>query len=130
MERKKELEDRIEELSKQLQDTEELILRLHKNLIEVSGFVAQGIEERRKDAEKKEKKSEILIYYRSLVMGLILGIFGNLFVSYLMKAFEILNLPSESWIFTAIATLALVSALIWLFYREIKKVSKEISSTV
>ena len=123
------LESQIEGLSKQLGATQELLFKLHKNLIEVSGHMVQWIEERRKDAEKKEKKFEILIYYRSLIMGLVLGIFGNMFVSYLMKALDIFQISSEGWLLTTFVALGGVLALIRLFYTEIKKVSKEISSS-
>jgi hypothetical protein len=128
-EKLKKLENKIDDLSKRLGDTQELIFKLHQNLLKVSGVLTQTIEERRKEDEKMEKKFEILIYYRSLVMGLILGIVGNMFVSYLMKGLEIFNIPSEGWILVTIVALAITFTLIWLFNREVKKVSKQISSS-
>jgi len=125
----KKLASKIDILSKQLGASQELILNLHKNLTEVYGYMAEWIEERRKEAEKTEKKFEILIYYRSLVMGLLLGIMGNIFVSYLMKTLEIFSIPSEIWVIATFVPLAIIILLIWLFNKEIKKLSKGISSS-
>ena len=125
----KDLESRIDDLSKQLGAIQELVLGLHKSSIEVSGQMAKWIEERREEAEKTEKKHEILLYYRSLAMGLILGIFGNMFVSYLMKALDIFQISSEGWLLTTFVALVGVLALIWVFNRDIRKLSKEIPSS-
>ena len=125
----KRLESKIDDLSKQLGAIQKLVFELHKSSIEVAGYRTQWIEERREEAEKTEKKHEILLYYRSLTMGLLLGIFGNMFVSYLMKALGILQISSEGWLLATFVTLVGVLALIWVFNRDIKKLSKEISSS-
>lgn len=125
----KRLESKIDDLSKQLGAIQKLVFELHKSSIEVAGYRAQWIEERREEAEKTEKKHEILLYYRSLAMGLLLGIMGNIFVSYLMKTFEIFKISSEGWILATSVALIGTFVLIWLFNRGIKKLSKEISSS-
>jgi len=45
---------------------------------------------------KKEKK-ELSLFWQGLVMGLLTGIMGN-FVSYLIKAYEFVELPAFAWI--------------------------------
>jgi len=118
----KRLEGRIEGLSKQIR-------RLQSAVIGVTSQKVKRLEEGRKEAEKTEKKHEILLYYRSLVMGLILGIFGNMFVSYLMKALDIFQISSEGWLLTTFVALVGVLALIWVINKDIKKLSKEIPSS-
>ena len=118
----KRLESKIEGLSKQIR-------RLQSAVIGVTSQKVKSLEERRKEAEKTEKKHEILLYYRSLVMGLILGIFGNMFVSYLMKALDIFQISSEGWLLTTFIALVGVLALIWVINKDIKKLSKEIPSS-
>lgn len=113
------LEGKIEGLSKQLRE-------LQRAVIGVTSVKVKRLEERREEAEKMEKKFEILIYYRSLVMGLVLGIMGNIFVSYLMKTFEIFKISSEGWILATSVALIVTFVLIWLFNRRIKKLSKEV----
>lgn len=118
----KRLESKIEGLSKQIR-------RLQSAVIGVTSQKVKHLDERRKEAEKTEKKHEILLYYRSLVMGLILGIFGNMFVSYLMKALDIFQISSEGWLLTTFVALVGVLALIWVINKDIKKLSKEIPSS-
>ena len=118
----KRLESKIEGLSKQIR-------RLQSAVIVVTSQKVKRLDERRKEAEKTEKKHEILLYYRSLVMGLILGIFGNMFVSYLMKALDIFQISSEGWLLTTFVALVGVLALIWVINKDIKKLSKEIPSS-
>ena len=91
-EKLKKIDNKID-LSKRLGDTQELILELHKDVLKVSGVLAQTLEERRREDEKTEKKFEQKMYYEGLVMGLILGIFGNLFASYFVKMLEIFDIP-------------------------------------
>jgi uncharacterized membrane protein YeaQ/YmgE (transglycosylase-associated protein family) len=121
-----ELENKIEGLSKQVGGTQELIMTLTKYLTDFSGFMAQWIEERRKEAEKKVEKRGLSLYYRGLAMGLILGVIGNLFVSYLMKVLEIFNIPALGWVIVAIGALGATLILIWDFDRESKKLLKEL----
>ena len=125
----KRLEGKIESLSKQLHVTQKRISKLQRTLIGVTSSRAKWIEERRKEAEKTEKKHEIMMYYRSLAMGLTLGIIGNMFASYLLKALEIFDIPSLTWLLLTFSTLAGIIALIWSYDREIKKLSKEIVSS-
>jgi len=119
------LERKIEDLSKQLGATQKLISDLTEFLANFTSHTAQWIEERRKEAEKKGEKRQFYFYTRGLVIGLIFGVIGNLFVSYLMKAVEILNIPDYGWVLVTIGALAGMLILIWLFERETKKILKE-----
>jgi len=117
----KRLERKIEGISKQLR-------QLQTTVIGVTSHKVKRLEERRREAEKTEKKFEILIYYRSLAMGLTLGIIGNMFASYLMKVLEIF-IPPVGWILITFLALAGILGLVWSFDRKIKKLSKETFSS-
>jgi len=119
----RELESKIQDLSHQLRATEELVLFALGLLQDTTDNFAVWNEKRRIEAEKTEKKFEMRIFYQSLILGLLLGIVGNLFVSYFMKALEIFKIPSEVWILISFGALAITFTLIGIFYREIKKVS-------
>jgi len=118
----KRLESEIEGLSKQIR-------RLQSAVIGVTSQKVKRLEERRKEAEEMEKRHEILLYYRSLALGLILGIFGNIFVSNLMKVLDFFQISSEGWLLSTFVALFGVVALIWVINRDIKKLSKEIPSS-
>lgn len=59
-------------------------------------------------------------YYKGLVMGLLLGILGNMFVSNLMKVFEIFNPPHLVWVVSTGFSYASIILFVWLMYKEIK----------
>jgi len=56
-------------------------------------------------------------------MGLLLGIIGNLFVSYLIKILDFLGVPSRGWIIAAVVSFAGILILVWLMNGEIRKLS-------
>jgi len=128
-EKLKELESKMEDLSKQLGDLNKLLLDLHIAQTNQSTVYSQWIEEQRKKAEETEKKFEIQMFYRSLVLGLVLGILGNLFASYYMKALEIFAIRTEVWIAMTFGMLIGVLAVNWILYLEIKKLIKKTSSS-
>jgi uncharacterized BrkB/YihY/UPF0761 family membrane protein len=53
-------------------------------------------------------------WYVGLIMGLLLGIFGNLFSSYLVKYYEALGFAP--WIWGASAGICLVAVLLFTWY--------------
>ena len=66
----------------------------------------------------KKEKQERSFFWKGLVMGLLTGIMGNLFVSYMMKAFEFVQLPPAAWIVASIVALGFVMCLVWLMWRK------------
>jgi len=71
-----------------------------------------------------EKESrELPLYHRGLIMGLLLGIIGNLFVSYLIKILDFLGVRSWGWIMATVVSFAGILILVWLMNGEIKKLS-------
>lgn len=124
-EKLKELENKIEGLSKQLGNTQQLIVTLTKYLTDFSGFTAQWIEERRKEAETKGEKRQLPLYYRGLVMGLFLGVVGNFLVSFYMKVLDVFNITFEGWICLAIIALGGIAAWVWFFNKEIRRLSSD-----
>ena len=121
--RLKELESKIEGLSKQLGNLNKLLTALHDTDRSLSSIYAEWIEKKRKEAEKTEEKFQIRVYYQGLLMGLLLGIVGNMFISYLMKTLEIFNISPEGWILATFCVIVGICALIWWFIEEIKKLS-------
>lgn len=66
---------------------------------------------------KKEKK-EISLFWQGLVMGLLTGIMGDLFVSYLMKVYEFVELPLFVWLGASVVTFSFVIFLIWFMWKK------------
>lgn len=126
--RLEELESKIEDLSKRLRVIHKALFALHENLLEFIQENADSNRSVRKMDEKWEKYLQFSFYYRGLVMGLILGILGNLFVSLLMKPFEIFNITPLSWVLAIVVSFGLTLLVIWLFSRRIKNLYKEASS--
>jgi len=58
----------------------------------------------------EESYEELPLYYKGLIMGLLLGIIENLFVSYLMKVLDFLGTPFWAW------ALAAGASFIWILY--------------
>ena len=66
--------------------------------------------------EKRQKT----MYYRGLIMGLILGILGNMLVSYWMEYLKAYNMPSWLWAFGT----ANVCLAVWYLIRKMEKESR------
>jgi len=66
----------------------------------------------------KKGKKEISLFWQGLVMGLLTGIMGDLFVSYLMKVYEFVELPVFAWIGASVLSLSFVIFLIWLMWKK------------
>lgn len=108
-EKLKKLENKIDDVSKQLNATQQLIHEQHV-------------------VDSYEEKSQMSFYYKGLVMGLLLGVVGNLFVSYLVKVFDFMNLPLWSWGASTLSASAVILLLVGLITKEIKKLSEEMEA--
>jgi len=60
-------------------------------------------------------------WWTGLIMGLMLGIIGNLFTSYLMKYFDALGIEPWIWGVSALFIFAALVFLIWRFWKEAQK---------
>jgi uncharacterized membrane protein YeaQ/YmgE (transglycosylase-associated protein family) len=60
-------------------------------------------------------------WYIGLIMGLLLGIIGNLFTEYLMKFFESLNSAPWIWGVSAFTTFLVLAYLIRSFWKQAQK---------
>jgi uncharacterized membrane protein YeaQ/YmgE (transglycosylase-associated protein family) len=109
-EEKLKLEDKIDRLSEQLHATGELVFNLHQILLKTYGELTETLE-----------KSQQRMYYRGLIMGLLLGIIGNFMVSYLIKSLEGLDIAPWGWALGYVASFLGVFLLVWLLERESKK---------
>jgi uncharacterized membrane protein YeaQ/YmgE (transglycosylase-associated protein family) len=61
---------------------------------------------------KKEAIKEGIRFRRGVILGLLLGIFGNLVVSYTMKTLEIFNITYPLWIVATIIGIVLTILLV------------------
>jgi H+/Cl- antiporter ClcA len=64
-------------------------------------------------------------WYIGLIMGLLLGIFGNLFSAYLMKYFDSLGLQPWMWGVSAALCFVLVLVFIWFMWTQAKKADSQ-----
>lgn len=123
----------LDDVSAQLNDISKLIHEQHtatgKFINDALKNATVSILELRDRADVYEEKGQKLFYYKGLITGLLLGIMGNIFVSYFIKTLEIFNIPSEGWVLATSVALIVTFVLIWLFGRGIKKLSKEFSSS-
>jgi ABC-type siderophore export system fused ATPase/permease subunit len=95
-----ELNSKLDGMIQQLGAIQELQLNLHKHMTDFTGWTAQWIEERRKEAIEEEKRHQIALNYQSLLLGLFIGIVGNLFVSYFYNNYISVFINSGIYIFT------------------------------
>lgn len=72
----------------------------HKSLLAIQSDITNVTEQRRKENIEKEKAFQGSLFKQSLILGLMLGLFGNLIVSYFMKTIE----PLTGWWTYLIAT--------------------------
>jgi len=125
----RELDNKLDGIIKQLGAVQELQLNLHKHLTDFIGWTEQLIEERRKEAAEEEKKLQIHLNYQSLLLGLFIGIIGNLFVSYFIEALKVFNMSPWDFVYVTIISGILMFILAYPFYRKIKSLSKSIKKT-
>ena len=75
-----ELEGKIELLTKQMKEIIDLLQK----------------------AEGRERKLEVSMFWRGLIVGVLTGIWGDYFVSYLMKVHEFFDYPFWIWLASTI----------------------------
>lgn len=61
------------------------------------------------------------MFFNGLIMGLLLGVFGNLLVSYWMEYLKALGMPSWGWALGLISVFVVVSFLTWWLDRKSKR---------
>lgn len=74
---------------------------------------------------KMSKKKGHSLFWNGLILGLLTGIIGNLFVAYLMKVFDYLNYPLWTWIAATITSFLGIMLLVWHMWKKIEKSSDE-----
>jgi protein-S-isoprenylcysteine O-methyltransferase Ste14 len=66
------------------------------------------------------KKKQERYFWWGLILGLLTGILGNLFVSYLMKAYDYLDFSFEVWAASAAICFLLILLFVWYMWRQSK----------
>jgi hypothetical protein len=72
-------------------------------------------------SEQLRDTKERRMFFNGLIMGLLLGIIGNILISYWMEYLKALGMPSWGWSLGLISVLVVVSCLIWWLDRESKR---------
>lgn len=131
-EKLKKLENKIDQLSEQLRDTEEFILNankvlikasidLHEDTVKSSIEIAKLLEKSRKKDEERKRRTERRRFFKGLIAGLALGIFGNLVVSSWTEYLKAFGMPSWGWALGVVVGLLALAYIAWQFDIEIKK---------
>jgi uncharacterized membrane protein YeaQ/YmgE (transglycosylase-associated protein family) len=71
----------------------------------------------------RKEKLEESIFWQGLILGLVMGIVGNLLVSYLMKVLEYLNEPWYVYLASLIGILIGVAFLVWIMWKRVKELT-------
>ena len=124
----RELDEKIDKLSEQIGNLYKVLLELHEATVEITGSIAQWLEEKRKEEERTKKKFEIALNYWSLIMGLLLGVLGNLFSSYFMEFLKFLGVPPFIFGISALGALLGVLIIVAIFYKKIKSLGVELKA--
>lgn len=131
-EKLKTLESEIQQLSKQLRTTRnavfnankvvlESIADFHKATAKLSEEIALISEASLRDIEKRGRRTERRMFFKGLAMGLLLGIVGNMLVSYFMEYLKTLGMPSWGWALGVISAFVVVLCLVWQLDRESRR---------
>lgn len=70
---------------------------------------------------KEKRESGRSFFWKGLILGLILGITGDLFVSELMIIYEALNIPIWIWVVTVVIEFSFILFLVWVMWKESKE---------
>ena len=124
----RELDEKIDKLSEQIDNLYKVLLELHEATVEITGSIAQWLEEKRKEEERTKKKFEIALNYWSLIMGLLLGVLGNLFSSYFMEFLKFLRVPPFIFGISALGAFLGVLIIVAIFYKKIKSLGVELKA--
>lgn len=127
----KRLERKIGQLSEQLRDTKEFISNANKILLDevvdsrkLTGKLGMDTlvsEASQTITEELKRRIERSTFFKGLAMGLLLGIVGNMLVSYFMEYLKALGMPSWGWALGVISAFVVVLCLVWQLDRESKR---------
>lgn len=89
-------------------------LNLRPTVKEIDTNIKKLLNGQKKQSEhsKIEAIKEGIRFKRGVILGLLLGIFGNLFVSYLMKTLEIFNIEPIWWAVATVVGFVLTMLLV------------------
>ena len=112
-------------MSKGLESVLNNQITLHKALTDFTSLTAQWIEERRKEAEEKDRKFQLLLFYQSIVVGLFVGIAGNLFSSYLMEALKGFGLSPWNGGIVVFISVAVIFIFVYPLHRKVRAYARK-----
>lgn len=112
-----------ENISEQLTAIQNLLVDQNKMLTEFLGSTAQWIEERNKEGGEEDRRIQRKLFNQSIVLGFLIGLLGNLFVSYFMKAIEFFESPPLVYVASTIIIVVFMFIIIYPFYRVTKNLS-------
>ena len=116
----------LEDISEKMDKMSYAIGKSTESLIEAAMNLqtqtANWAEQRRRENAEKEKRLQIRLYYQSIVMGLLVGIFGNLFSSFVFEFVKPSLTSTFDWAITIIVGLVFVVLIVYVSIRAIGKV--------
>jgi H+/Cl- antiporter ClcA len=104
-----------EDLKDRLKTLEVKVDDVLKELYDLANVV-RGLEDQRGKAEDTKKRTEWSLFWQGLLIGMLGGILGDLFVSYTIKSFEFLSIPSWVYLPSAIvlsAGIIVLAIIVW-----------------
>lgn len=116
-----ELNRKLDGISEQLRGIQNLLVGLNNVQTQFLNLTARWIDDRRKEAGQEDRRLQLVLTYRSIILGLLIGILGNVFVSCFIKAMEIFGMSLWNWV---IATTMIIVALFGAVYLILSRVEE------
>jgi len=117
----KDISEKLDVMYDSIYKTLEAFSKMQSRLSE---DIAMWLEERRKEDSEKDKGLQLRLNYQSIILGLLLGIIGNLFASYFMKVLEPLVTLWISWVIITFVGFTIILGIIYWFNLRIRDVAK------
>ncbi len=106
-------------MSKRKDEFENLIERI-EDLSSKLSVLSSGIEELKKvnsKTESKFKETNRQLFWAGAMLGIVGGILGGLYNSYLMKLYDFQNVPYYAWVLSTIFVASLVGIFLFLMWK-------------
>lgn len=69
----------------------------------------------------KKEYSEKSLFWKGLILGLLIGMMGDIVVSFVMKIYDYFDFPIWVWVASLIIALPLLVRLVWFMWKESEK---------
>ena len=118
------LEDISEKLDKIFHAIVKSTETVAKITLDIETELAKWAEQKRTENAKEGKRLQMRLYYQSIVVGLLVGIFGNLFASYVFEFVKPSVTSTIDWGILIIVGLVLVALIVYIPIRAIRELER------